>query len=186
MYIYIGTRSQIEKDRDYHGERMKRKAKTGLNNVFQNSALPNKMKAVKPTIVDASLTNTDLDESSLTFSDIRAKKPPAWSLQNASLLSRKAKNKRYSIPKKEEGKKSSLEKEVVKKSGLKKGLEKEVVKKKIVNRFFTGDDSDTDSEVSEHDTLNGDGKKEGLVAQRQGYLRPRLVRHLADQSDDEV
>jgi hypothetical protein len=168
-----GTRSQIEKDRDYHGERLKRKIKAGLNNIFQNNALPNKMKVVKPAIVDASLANTDFHESSLTFSDILAKRTPPWCLQNSSLLSSKT-NKRTSIPKKATFSKTEF-------------LENDVVNKNIIHRFFSGDNSDTDSEISEYDTLHGDGKqKEGLIAQRQGYLRPRLVRHLADQSDDEV
>jgi hypothetical protein len=184
------TRSHIEKDRDYHGDRLKRKAKAGLNNVFvdsKDSRFGDSQVLMVNNDVEARFIDTDLHQSSIegtviSFCDILAKRTPTWCHQNSSLLSPKT-NARFSILKKA----ARTSKDGQASEGLTACIKRDGVKKRIIHRFFSGDESETDSEVSEYDTLHRNAKqKEGLIAQRQRHLRPRLVRHLADQSDDET
>jgi hypothetical protein len=190
------TRSQVEKDRDYHRERLRRKAKAGLNNVFVdirdsrggdsqvltvNNMNMTRHNDVKARLIDIDLHQSSIEDTVISFCDILAKRTPTWCHQNSSNLSPKT-NARFSIP--EKAVRTLRDGQVS--EGL-TSINRDGMKKRIIHHFFSGDESDTDSEVSEYVILHRNGnQKEGLIAQRQRHLRPRLVRHLADQSDDET
>lgn len=223
------SRSQREVHQSYHGERIRRKVRAGLQNVFRDtgdrdSQLPKRksVTAIRTNVVPDNLvapratpTDTSLQllpsgvgPSAVLFCDIKFKRTPIWCTKGAKFLlspkastnystfmkapaagagpSMKLKTAESLLPVKEDEDSSFYIRNAVNKG----------VKDRIPPRYICHYESDTDSEDVEDDMAADTGAKEGgeqieeildLVAQRQQYLRPRLVRHLADQyqSDDE-